>query len=410
MRVLFITSAYPTHRDDARGIFIHRLARELCRQGIQVTVIAPGAPSASSRETMDGVEIHRAKYWIQRWQHLATDLSGIVPNLKQRPWLLFQVPPLISALTWKAVQLAKSADIIHAHWLYPAGIAGVIVSKMRKVPLVVTSHGGDLNIARHSKALTFLSRRVSLASSKCVAVSEDLCEQFVSFGISRDKVAWIPYGVDSIGTTDSTRLCERNLYLENFRALQGTRLLYLGSLNDRKSVETLISAYHNLVQRGYSVVCAIVGSGPTKDKLIRMARDRSLRGILFLDPVSPSEVPAWMAAAHVLVLPSLSEGRPVVVLEAMAMGTPVIATDIPGTRELVRHGETGFLFSPGDSEQLTRCLELAINNKHQLLAMGQHAKGCVERDQLTTLQIARKYIFLYDSVIHSENNENELQA
>jgi len=63
MKVLFITSAYPTHRDDARGIFIHRLARELCRQGIQVTVIAPGAPSALSSETVDGVEVYRAKYW-----------------------------------------------------------------------------------------------------------------------------------------------------------------------------------------------------------------------------------------------------------------------------------------------------------------------------------------------------------
>lgn len=65
MKALFIMSAYPTHRDDARGIFIHRLARELCRQGIQVTVIAPGAPSASSSKIMDGVMV-RAKYSVPR--------------------------------------------------------------------------------------------------------------------------------------------------------------------------------------------------------------------------------------------------------------------------------------------------------------------------------------------------------
>jgi glycosyltransferase involved in cell wall biosynthesis len=401
MKVLFITSAYPTHRDDARGIFIHRLARELCRKGLKVTVIAPGAPSASSYETMDGVEVHRAYYWIQRWQYLTTDLSGIVPNLKQRPWLLFQVPLLISALTWKAVGLAKSVDIIHAHWLYPAGIAGLIASTIRRIPLVVTSHGGDLNLARCSKTLTFLSKRLSLASSKCVGVSEDLCRKFISFGVSRQNVASISYGVDEIGITDG-RLQITTPQLEVFRKMQGFRLLYLGSLNHRKSVETLIVACHRLEQRNYSVACAVVGSGPTKDKLIRLALVSSSGGIQFFDPVAPSEVPAWMAAADILVLPSISEGRPVVVLEAMAMGIPVVATDIPGTRELVRNGETGFLFAPGDSEQLVRCIEIAINNKALLTKMGQRAKDYVESDELTTLQIARKHITLYESTIQSQ--------
>jgi glycosyltransferase involved in cell wall biosynthesis len=408
MKVLFITSAYPTHPDDARGIFIHRLARELCHQGIQVTVIAPGAPYASKKEEIDAVNVHRVKYWIQRWQYLATDLSGIVPNLKQRPWLLCQIPPLIAALTWRAVQLAISFDVIHAHWIYPAGIAGVVAAKTRKIPFVVTSHGGDLNLARHSRGLSFMSSRVSLASDECVGVSRDLCEQFVSFGVSRERVTLIPYGVDNVGAAP-IQTSQHKRELERFKTFDGFRILYIGSLNYRKSVETLIEAYGILERRGYPLMCAIVGSGPSKDNLGKTVREHSYENICFVDPVPPSAVAGWMEAAHNLVLPSRSEGRPVVVLEAMAMGLPVVASDIPGTRELVRDRETGLLFRPGDSEHLASCIEQLIKDARLRQQMGQRAQEYIESDGLKTAEIARRYIALYERVIGSLKRASKIQ-
>jgi glycosyltransferase involved in cell wall biosynthesis len=398
MNVLFVTSAYPTHRDDARGIFIHRLARGLIYEGIRVTVVVPGAPGAADREQIDGVEIHRVQYWFKKNQRLTADLSGIIPNLKQHPWLLAQVPSLVTAMILRVIQLAASYDVIHAHWLYPAGIAGVMASKIKKIPLVLTSHGGDLNLARRSRGLTFLAKQLSLASNKCVGVSQDLCKQFTSFGVPCSNIAWIPYGVDEIGTTNISRNL-KSVQLEAFVNLEPPRLLYLGSLNYRKSVETLLDAYCDLERSGYSPACAIVGSGPAKDKLIGMALENSSSRIRFFDPVSPLEVPAWMAAAHMLILPSLSEGRPVVVLEAMAMGVPVVATDIPGTRELVRNGKTGFLFVPGDSKQLAGCIEKLINDEALRVQMGQSAKQYVATDGLTTQQIARRHINLYEQAL-----------
>ena len=202
-------------------------------------------------------------------------------------------------------------------------------------------------------------------------------------------IAWIPYGVDEIGTTNISRNL-KSAQLEAFVNLEPPRLLYLGSLIYRKSVETLLDAYCDLERSGYSPACAIVGSGPAEENpFIGMALENSSSRIRFFDPVSPLEVPAWMAAAHMLILPSLSEGRPVVVLEAMAMGVPVVATDIPGTRELVRNGKTGFLFVPGDSKQLAGCIKKLVNDEALRVQMGQSAKQYVATDGLTTQQIAR---------------------
>lgn len=408
MRVLFITSAYPTHRDDARGIFIHRLARELCHYAAQVTVIAPGAPSASSSETMDGVDVYRATYWIPRWQHLATDLSGIAPALRQHPWLVAQVPPLIAALTWHALRVAKSFDVIHAHWLYPAGIAGVVAAKHHGLPLVITSHGGDLNLAKHSRVLELVCNRISHASDACIGVSRTLCEQFRAFGIAEDKTVCFPVGAHVTNISSSyTRDCDKAFL--NFKSFDGLRVIFVGSLTPRKSVETILEAHHKLEARGLSVASAIVGPGPLRDGLKSMARKDLMKNVFIVGEQPPSLIPMWISAAHALVLPSLSEGQPTVVMEAMALGLPVIATDIAGTRELVCDGGTGFLFPPRDAEKLANCIEEFIKNEPLRQQMGQRAQEYITSKGLTTRQIAQKHISLYERVIGLRKRPTNLQ-
>jgi len=397
MRVLFITSSYPAHQDDPRGIFIHRLARGLRREGVQVTVIAPGVPSAPARETLDGVEVERTPYWIRRWQRLATDAGGIVPNLRHRPWLFLQVPPMIAALTRHAFRLAAGFDVIHAHWLYPAGIAGVIAARQWKIPLVVTSHGGDLNLARDWWALRFIIRRICQAADACVGVSRSLCEQLVALGVPSERVRFIPIGVDPQNELP-LRNGETSTTVQLFRAFEGFRLLYVGSLIQRKSVETLLDAHHELQRRGHPVACAIVGAGPDRNRLDQIVRRRSLRNVLFVGAQPPSSVPMWMSAAHLLILPSLSEGRPNVVLEAMMLGLPVVATEIPGTTELVLDRATGLLFPPRDVKKLADCIEELMGNQDLREAIGRRARGRIQAEGITVAQVVRRHIALYEQL------------
>lgn len=393
MRVLFITSAYPTQPDDPRGIFIHRLARGLCREGIKVTVIAPGSSNASRYEEIDGITVHRVTYWIPRWQRLATDLSGIVPNLKHRPWLLFQVPLLIAALIWRAVRLASSYDIIHAHWLYPAGIAGLIAGKRYKVPLIVSSHGGDLNLAQHLRLLQLLCSLISRGSDVCIGVSKSLCEQFEYFGVPTEKIRHIPVGADTDLLSD--RLADHDEVYQRFKNYPGLKILYVGSLIPRKSVETLLKAHQKLQAHGYSIATAIVGSGPVKPRLDAMVRDNLMTNVFRVNEKPPTMVPAWMSAADVFVLPSLSEGQPTVIMEAMALGLPTIATDIPGTRELIYDGETGFLFPPQDAEGLAACIQRFIDHEDLKEKMSMRGRLFIQRNGLTSTHVAQKHIEIY---------------
>lgn len=394
MRVLFVTSAYPAHPDDPRGIHIHRLARALCRAGVHITVVSPGAPAAARAEVLDGVLVQRVPYWIPKWQRLATGLGGIVPNLRQSPWLSLQVPPLITALTWRACALASAFDVIHAHWLYPAGIAGLISARAHRIPLVVTSHGGDLNLARHSRLLHLLTSRISQAADVCVGVSDALCEQFVSLGVVAKRVMCIPAGVE-VTAEQSSFPEEASRSYQEFKTFAGFRLVYVGSLIPRKSVDTLLEAHDELVQRKHAIASAIVGPGPLREVLQDIVRKRALRHVFFADAQSPSAVPGWMSAAHALVLPSLSEGRPVVVMEAMALGLPVVATNISGTRELVRDEETGLLFTPRDAIGLANCIERLIRDEGLRQELGRRARTRVEEDGLTLPRVVQKHLALY---------------
>ena len=406
MRVLFITSAYPTQADDPRGIFIHRLARGLRREGTEVTVIAPGSPNARRYEEIDGIAVHRVTYWIPRWQHLAIGLSGIVPNLKHRPWLLFQVPLLIAAMAWRALRLASSYDIIHAHWLYPAGIAGLIAGTRHKIPLVVSSHGGDLNLAQHSRLLQFLCSQISRRSDVCIGVSKSLCEQFECFGVSIEKTEHIPVGADTDPISDSKADADEVYHC--FKNYPGLKILYVGSLIPRKSVETLLKAHHKLQMSGYSIATAIVGTGPVKRRIDSMVRENSLTNVFHVDEKPPTLIPVWMSAADVFVLPSLAEGQPTVIMEAMALGLPPIATDIPGTRELIRDGETGFLFSPRDTEGLAACIRRFIDQEDLKEKMGVRGRRYIQRNGLTSTHVAQKHINIYFGLLQKRKNVSRL--
>jgi teichuronic acid biosynthesis glycosyltransferase TuaC len=398
VRILFVTSSYPENAADPRGIFVHRLARRLVTHGASVTVVAPGAPGAPGREERDGVRVVRQPYWIGRWQSLTRGLAGMVPNIQDRPWRLAQLPPLLVSMAWRTAREARQHDIVHAHWVYPAGIAALWGARAAGKPLVITSHGGDLNLARRVSVLRTLSHFAGDAAAACIGVSEAVTDAFVSIGVPPEKVEFIPLGVDVESKADLARLPRAESVLR-FSSSEGLRILYLGSLIPRKSVDTLIEAHARLEHAGHHVVTAIVGDGPAADQLAHAIRRHNLTRVIMAGSQPPSTVPAWLAGADVLVLPSLSEGRPTVIIEAMAYALPVVGTDIPGTRELVSPGLTGFLVAPRDSDALAQRLVELARNPAMRAAMGQEARRKVERDGLTTEACARRHMELYERVL-----------
>ncbi|MBI4419527.1 MAG: glycosyltransferase [Gemmatimonadetes bacterium] len=398
MNVLFITSAYPADVGDPRGAFIHELAAALTRQGIRITVLAPGTPAAPQKESRDGVVVQRATYWLPRGQRLATGFEGIVPTLRRRPWLALQVPSLVAGLAWQARRLAQDADIVHGHWLYPGGLAGALAISRSRVPLVVTSHGTDLALARRFPPLRWLSRWVGRRAAALVGVSHAVVEGAEALGIGGPRVRFIPLGV-STGTppADPAESAE----LRRFRERRGFGVVYVGRLVPGKSVETLLHALAALQRRGRTVAAALVGSGPEQPGLEALARSLGLTGAVFVGAQPPAVATQWTAAAHALVLPSRSEGRGIVILEAMALGVPAVACDIPGPKELIRHQETGMLFPSGDAAALAACLEQLMDDDGRRREMGRRARAFVVAANLTAEQSARAHVELYRELLRA---------
>ncbi len=398
MNVLFISSAYPSNANDPRGYFIHQLARALVRAGAVVTVLAPASPAARSREPLDGVDVRRVDYWVRRWASLASGFGGIVPNLRSRPWLAFQIPPLVAALTRRAVELAPDADLVHAHWMYPAGIAGAVAGRRARVPFIVTSHGTDLALARRIRPVRWLSRRICARASACVAVSQGIADGLSELSVPAGRVRIIPMGVDQGSGEVRGTIHESGQYLK-FKSHEGLRVAFVGRLVASKSVATLLSAHHQLERRGRSVACALIGSGPNERALRQQAQRLGCQNVIFAGALPPESVRHWLAASHVLVLPSISEGRGIVILEAMAQGLPAVVSDIPGPRELVRDGETGFLFTAGDADGLADRLETLAKDAALRREMGRRARSFIETEGLTSDECARRHIALYEDVL-----------
>ena len=231
-----------------------------------------------------------------------------------------------------------------------------MAGRFRRIPLVVTSQGGDLNLTGQSRFLRAIARAVAKSADSCVGVSRALCCRFMDLGVPAERVSLISsIGAERTGPSEAKRDISPLFLL--FANSSGFKILYLGSLIPRKSVHTLVEAHHVLLRRGLSPTTAIVGAGPEESSLKKLVAERSLTGIHLIGQQSPGVIAEWLAQADVLVLPSLSEGRPNVVLEAMANGVPVVASDVPGTREIVENERTGLLFRPGDAENLAECLD-----------------------------------------------------
>jgi len=187
--------------------------------------------------------------------------------------------------------------------------------------------------------------------------------------------------------------------LQRFRAFPNLKVIYVGSLIPRKSVATLLDAASIAKRNGVLAAYAIVGTGPELERLREHAAKDAELEVILAGEQRPSDISKWLTAADVLVLPSLSEGRPLVVLEALAMSRAVVATDIPGTRELVRHAWNGLLFPPGDAAMLASHLQRLALAPAEALRMGRNGQALVVTDGLDAGAVARRHVSLYRAVV-----------
>jgi len=253
----------------------------------------------------------------------------------------------------------ESFDLMHTHG-YFADIIATPLSKILGIPHISTCHGFILN-DRNLKVYNALDRFSLRLCNKVIAVSEGIRDDLIKSGISGSKIIVIQNAVQNSYDADSfmeNRLNRRRLVgVEENEYVAG----YVGRLSDEKGLRYLIEAGLLLKGQGEVFKILIIGDGPKRKELEDLSKGKGLeRKIIFAG--FQSDVENWLPAFDVFVLPSLTEGTPMALLEAMSAGIPVIATNVGGVPKIVENGVNGFLIDPGDFQALSEKIIILKEN------------------------------------------------
>jgi len=334
---MVITTLYPNPVQTRHGIFVETRLRHLISDGeIGATVIAPvpwfpfkskAFPEYSSyrdiprRDTRKGIEVHHPRYLV---------IPGI--GMLLTPFFL----ALSVLLTVRQLRkTGENFDVVDAHYYYPDGVAVALISRYLKKPFLVTARGTDINLIPEYK----LPRRLILWAAGKAAASITVCQalkdRMVELGAQSEKIHVMRNGVD----LQLFRPLDRDACRKKY-GLSRITLLSVGHLIERKGHNLVIDA----LQRLPEVDLLIAGDGEEEANLRdHVARLKFGDRVTFLGAVSQQELVEIYNGVDIMVLASSREGWANVLLESMACGTPVVATSIWGTPEVVTSPVAGVL-------------------------------------------------------------------
>ena len=335
MRILTYSSLYPNAAQPRHGIFIEtRLRMLLAQEAIGARVVAPvpwfpsGAVCFGDRGVFARVPRREARFGVT----VEHPRYPVIPKLSWR----FS-PPLMAAATFRTVAAhAADFDLIDAHFFYPDGVAAVKIGKRLGKPVVITARGSDITLmpqyAGPRRAIQWAAREADALVTVCQALKDAL----VQIGVPAEKITVLRNGVD----LDRFRPGDREAARAALGLGAGRVLLAVGNLVELKGNHLTLEALRDLP----GVTLLLVGDGPERARLERLARHYGIADrVRFEGTVPQAALPRYYDAADALVLFSSREGWANVLLEAMACGTPVIATAIWGTPEVVASPEAGVL-------------------------------------------------------------------
>ena len=280
-------------------------------------------------------------------------------------------------------------DVAHSHEFVMA-IYGAWASWRAGVPHVITMHGSRYY---NGKVRRRLAMRAAIAVSDHVAaVSEPLAQAITNdLGVSPAKVTVLPNGVRHAVPELITLRDELGLGPED------RLIVAVGNLYPVKGHVHAIDALAMLMQRHPSSHLAICGRGSLEASLRARAREHGLEQRVHLLGLR-GDVPAVLAAADVFVLPSLSEGLPLALLEAMFAGCPIVATDVGQVRAALAGGTAGLLVEPGDSAALAAAVDRLLSNGEEARRFGSMASAHAVA-QYDLSRMAERYAAIYDAAL-----------
>jgi teichuronic acid biosynthesis glycosyltransferase TuaC len=382
MKILILTMLFPNQKEPSKAPFNLEIAKNLTKKA-RVTVIAPVrafplGPAVKEYESISGIPVYHPRVFLP--PKIGIFLHGLL---------------YFKAIEKLAIKLLKedSFDIILAPYLYPDGFAAVLLARKTGKPVVLEALGCDVNL------LTKLILRRKLIKYACehadmvISVNEDMKKTLCRLGIKDDKIRVIYNGVDKERFKPASRAISRKtVCLPDNKNV----FLFAGSLEKVKGVFTLLVGWRSFIRGNPSGnLLVLVGSGKEKNRIEEFIRKEKLEDSVILAGDKPhDEIPVWMNASDFFCLPSIREGYPNVLIEALSCNKFVIATKVGGIPEIINSDKLGLLIEPADPDGLKSAFEEVLRMKTGQTSAGKEIltweQSAAERYKLLEMILSQK--------------------
>lgn len=363
---------------------VNALLRRFHRQGLDTMLIADGQSAQDARNP----------YFPSLPESVETYVDTF-PN----PLLDCRQPKRFIVSLWRygraAVRLIRflrrrPPDIVHLHLVSLDVFLLVLYKYFFKYRLVITFRGGDLGLARQSR-LARLKVRIGLRCADAVTSVSQQIATCLRDQFGDRKVVCIPNGVDQAEL--------RRAAQSGTPVIPPGHFVYGGRLHPEKRVPLLVEIFKECIDAGVDRNLYIIGDGEEREAVAQyISRHRLGERVVMLGAMSHQKVLSALARARCLLLASSDEGCPNIMLEAMALGVPVIGASVGGVPELVIHGETGYLFPPDDPQTAKEYILRVARDPHHARAMGwRGAEVAVQKFDLAAT--VGQYLELYQSLL-----------
>ena len=319
------------------------------------------------------------------------DLSDYVAALEAAGVEVVRFPihaDLAPLLLWQLVRFlrARRPDIVHTHLIH-GDLYGTLAAWLAGVPVVVSTKHND-DAFRRNRFYAWLGRQAARRQDRIITISDHLARFSVEVeGMNADKITCIHYGLD--GAAFRARVRDVASVRAEFGIPAGAPLVgMVGRLTEQKGHVYLLHAWAQVTAALPEARLLLVGDGPLRGELQRRARDLGLGGCVIFAG-RREDVPRIMAALDVMTLPSLWEGFGLVLLEAMAVGRPIVASRVSAIPEIVVDGETGLLVPPRDADALAQALLALLRDPQRATEMGRRGQVRLEQEFTVERMVAQ---------------------
>jgi len=354
MNVLTVTTLYPNEKQFRHGVFIETRLRHLVQTGeIKARVVAPVPwfpfkgdlfkqyavyADVPKFENRHGIDIYHPRYLV------IPKVGMLLTPFFMAISLYFQI---------KQLNKQNKIDLIDAHYFFPDGVAVTLVNRLLKIPFIISARGTDINLIPEYKIPRKMILWAAEQAQASVTVCKALKDSMIAMGTEEEKIHVYRNGVD----LELFRLLDKQQCREKYQLNKKT-LVSVGHLIERKGHHLVIEAMQSLP--GYQLL--IVGGGEEEKPLKALVKTLNLsKQVTFLGEKKQQDLTEIYNAADVMVLASSREGWANVLLESMACGTPVVATDIWGTPEVVQNSDAGVLVKR-TSEEIAEGVKVLFRN------------------------------------------------